>query len=357
MNPPLKQRKVSPAMNQLRLKPFFSLPKTGFLHFIAALLLLSLTSTNSSQAATPIPDLSEIAYYEMLREQGIEPQKALASGEDCSPRSEMSHKVGIIGQDRRRRLSAQEEQDYSGVVAIHSEKSGEGGSGFLVCDGSVVLTSAHSFYADNGQLLADFSTYRAHLSNKAGEFQAMEFDTRPGSRILGGTHDLPTNREQDWILIRLKSRPNPRNFKPLKVRAQPEVLQVSNQPNAGIKAVGFLNRDNWNRYASPCLNVRSMSSIWSFSSSSAKLYSHDCSTEVGASGSPLIQGSCQGAPQAIALQSAGPRDFRRAFDPKDPFGNNLATAISPEIIEGMRRLCGDSFQTAVCPPQDRVARQ
>ncbi len=324
-----------------------------------ATLLVSWTGfPSTSFAATRIPDLNEIAYQEMLREQGVESQKALAQGEDCSPRSEMSHKVGIIGQDRRRRLSAQEEQDYSGVLAVYSEEADFGGSGFLVCDGSVVLTNAHNFYnGETGQLRASLPSFKAFLSNKAGDFQEVEFDTRPGSYVVGGTRNHRELRDQDWILIRLKNRPNPRDFKPLKVRAQPETLQVRNQPNSGIKVVGFLNKDNWDKYSSSCANFRSASSVWQFSSSIARVYAHDCSTEAGASGSPIIQGTCQGAPQVIAVHAGGNREFRSSFNNDIPgIGNNTAAPINQAILDGMRQLCGDSFQNAVCPPQDQMAR-
>lgn len=310
-----------------------------------------LVVAGAGHAATPLPDPQVQAWWSLLGD----PLSAHVVEADGQPRSEPLQRVGIIGQDRRRRLSAQEEQDYSGVVAIYSEKTSYEGSGFLVCDGSVVLTSAHNFYDDDGKLRADFSDYKAFLSNKAGDFQEMQFDTHPGARVVGGTANLREFRNKDWILIRLRNRPNPSSFKPLKVRAPPEVLKVRDQQNSGIKVVGFLNGANWNRYLSHCMNFRSASSVWNFSSTSAELYAHDCSTEGGASGSPIIQGNCQGSPQAIAVHAAGPIEFKSSFSNQVPgIGNNTAAPINQAILDGMRKLCGPSFRDAVCPAPSGV---
>ncbi len=324
--------------------------------FLTSLIFVASAVSPLAQGDIHLPDPSEAAYFQMLEAFGIQRRRALAEGQEMEPQQEMSQRTGIIGQDRRRRLNFQELRQHSGVAAIFSERADSEGTGFLVCDGSVLLTSAHIFYDNTGRLKGPLDQFEVFLKGPSGDFQQFGFDSRPGSYRVGRTTELRTHGHQDWMLLRLRTRPNSRQFQPLKVSTQNEVLKVQNQAQSDIRVVGFLNGESWDVMSSTCPNFRSTQSSWQYSTGSLNvLYSHDCSTEGGASGSPVIQGSCQGTPRVIAIHSGGHPEFRAEFDQERPWRNNYATPISPEILTAMEDLCGPSYSQAICTPAHQVA--
>ena len=317
----------------------------GWWTWCVGLLIGVLIAEEAVRAATPLPDASAQAPWTQLGDR----LPASAPPVDGAVSSAYLRRVGIIGQDRRRKLNQQELRQHSGLVAIYSKAADSEGTGFLVCDGSVVLTSAHVFFDESGNLKGPLSQFELYLRGSLGSFQRVYLDDRPGSYRVGRTTDFRRHPHEDWMLLRLNTRPNPRLFQPYKLSSENEVLNLKNEPHSDVRVIGYLNNGSWEALGATCSNFRSTKSTWQYSSGSENFYySHDCTTEGGASGSPVILNSCQGNPRVIAIHSGGHSDFRAQFDHERPWRNNYAIPISHQILEAVRQMCGNFYSQAVC---------
>ncbi len=219
----------------------------------------------------------------------------------------------VTGPDDRTAPSAEEQAMLTGVGVIYPDGT-LGGTAFLVGACEVLVTARHTILDERGRPRADRFLYYPGNGDRAIEV------------LLTGSITGRTGREtDDWIVMRL-AEPDP-GCRPMIVWSVPDPDMAALAEEGFDNAAFHADRDGLtvSRGCTVAPECRA-------AAVTGPTFTHDCDTDVGASGSPLY-----------VLSPAGPAVFGMHIRGHGPAGDicsrsNLALRITGPFHEAIREM-------------------
>jgi V8-like Glu-specific endopeptidase len=249
-----------------------------------------------------------------------------------------SAKAGTIGADNRRAIN-----DYAASHGITPDtarkKFGASGrimcpfneaSAFLLYKPNIVVTARHALYPKNRK------TYAASMSITRCAFEVSDGKGSTWHKVDVASFVHPSkglkswDDPYDWVVMRLSEPVT--EFEPYRLPSKP--VSVGDKIiSASIRQAHFLP-DNWNERVLGDCRIRSVENIEKIPASGLRT---DCSSDIGASGSPILRESPEGL-EAIGITTSGTGSCRK-FDRRRCY--NFAVGLEPELMEAVHKLAGE----------------
>jgi len=247
-------------------------------------------------------------------------------------------KAGTIGADNRRAIN-----DYAASHGMSPDvarkKFGASGrimcpfnevSAFLLYKPDIVVTARHALYPKNAKVI-----YAGPMSIMRCGFEVSDGKGSTWHKVDVASFVHPNkglkswDDPYDWVVMRLSEPVT--EFEPYRLPSKP--VSVGDKIiSASIRQAHFLP-DDWNERILGDCRIRSVENIEKIPASGLRT---DCSSDVGASGSPILREGPQGL-EAIGITTSGTGSCRK-FDRARCY--NFAVGLEPELIEAVHRLAG-----------------
>ncbi len=247
-------------------------------------------------------------------------------------------KAGTIGADNWRAIN-----DYAASHGISPDaarkKFGASGrimcpfneaSAFLLYKPDIVVTARHALYPKNRK------TYAGSMSITRCGFEVSDGKGSTWHKVDVESFVHPSKSLKswddpfDWVVMRLSEPVT--EFEPYRLPSKP--VSVGDKIiSASIRQANFLP-DDWNERILGDCRVRSVENIEKIPASGLRT---DCSSDVGASGSPILREGPEGL-EAIGITTSGTGSCSK-FDRARCY--NFAVGVEPELIDAVHKLAGE----------------
>ena len=247
--------------------------------------------------------------------------------------------AGTIGADNRKAIN-----DYAASHGMTPDaarkKFGASGrimcpfneaSAFLLYKPDIVVTARHALYPKNAKVI-----YAGPMSIMRCGFEVSDGKGSTWHKVDVASFVHPSkglkswDDPYDWVVMRLSEPVT--EFEPYRLPSKP--VSVGDKIiSASIRQAHFLP-DDWNERVLGDCRIRSVENIEKIPASGLRT---DCSSDIGASGSPILREG-PGGLEAIGITTSGTGSCRK-FDRRRCY--NFAVGLDPEIIEAVHKLAGE----------------
>lgn len=204
-------------------------------------------------------------------------------------------------------------------------------SAFLLFKPNVVVTARHVLFPEKSM-----TGYAGRPQILRCGFEVSDGKTSTWHKVDVSSFIYPDGRQRspsdrfDWVVMRLSEPVT--EFEPYRLPAN-KVRVGDSVIDATIRQANFLP-DDWNeRIITPC-KIRAIDNIDHIAASGLRT---DCSSNIGASGSPILREGPQGM-EAVGIMSSSSETCPK-FNRRNCY--SFAVGLEPELLEAVHRIAGE----------------